>query len=81
MASITIPNIQPLLHELTRHQRTNEQGFIGASYDSLGDVLYISFHEPNVAADSEWNDDDVIVRYDEQGEVIGLTILHASKRK
>ncbi|TMC14107.1 MAG: DUF2283 domain-containing protein, partial [Chloroflexi bacterium] len=32
------------------------------------------------ADDSELTDDDVIVRY-ESGEVVGLTVLHASKRR
>lgn len=42
-------------------------------------MLYISFKQPSEATDSELTDDDVIVRY-EGDEVIGLTILHASKR-
>jgi uncharacterized protein YuzE len=42
-------------------------------------VLYINFKKPGHATDSEMTDDDVIVRY-ENGEVIGLTVLHASKR-
>ena len=33
----------------------------------------------NHATDSELTDDDVIIRY-EKDEIIGLTILHASKR-
>jgi uncharacterized protein YuzE len=40
---------------------------------------YINFKKPTTATDSELGDDDVIVRY-EGDEVIGLTILHASKR-
>lgn len=51
------------------------------SYDAQADVLYINFHNPAKSADdSELTDDDVIVRYDEQEEIIGLTILHASSR-
>ena len=50
-----------------------------SSYDAEADVLYINFKKPACATDSELTDDDIIVRY--QGdEVIGLTILHASKR-
>lgn len=52
------------------------------SFDAEADVVYINFHNPALAADdSELNDDDVIVRYDEQQEIIGLTILHASSRE
>jgi uncharacterized protein YuzE len=50
-----------------------------SSYDLEADTLYINFKKPSYATDSEITDDDVIVRY-ENGEVIGLTILHASQR-
>jgi uncharacterized protein YuzE len=35
---------------------------------------------PSVAVDSELTDDDVIIRYDKDDQVIGYTILHAQKR-
>lgn len=48
-------------------------------YDELADVIYVNF-EPGVeATDSELGADDVIVRY-RGDEVIGPTILHASRR-
>ena len=53
--------------------------YLWSSYDAEADVLYISFKKPSEATDSELTDDDVIIRY-EGDEVIGLTILHASKR-
>lgn len=53
--------------------------FLWSSYDAEADVLYINFKKPATATDSELSDDDVIIRY-ENDEVIGLTILHASKR-
>jgi uncharacterized protein YuzE len=43
-------------------------------------VLYVNFQRPSVAADSDLTDDDVIIRYDENGEVIGYTILHLQGR-
>jgi uncharacterized protein YuzE len=49
------------------------------SYDPEADVLYINFKKPSRAEDAELTDDDVIVRY-EHDEIIGYTILHASKR-
>lgn len=55
-------------------------GYLWSSYDSDADVLYINFKKPSVATDSELTDDDVIIRY-EDDEIIGLTILHVSKRK
>ena len=53
--------------------------YLWSSYDPEADVLYINFKKPAVATDSELTDEDVIVRY-EGDEIIGLTILHASKR-
>jgi uncharacterized protein YuzE len=53
--------------------------YLSSSYDAEANVLYISFKEPSEATDSELTDDDVIIRY-EGDEIIGLTILHASKR-
>ncbi|OGW15065.1 MAG: hypothetical protein A3G93_05420 [Nitrospinae bacterium RIFCSPLOWO2_12_FULL_45_22] len=50
------------------------------SYDEEADVLYLNFKKPSHADDSELTDDDIIIRY-EEGEVIGITVLHASKRK
>ncbi len=55
------------------------QGYLWSSYDAEADTLYINFKKPSHATDSELTDDDVIVRYQDQ-EVVGLTILHASKR-
>lgn len=53
--------------------------FLWSSYDAEADTLYINFKKPSHATDSDITDDDVIVRY-ENGEIVGLTILHASKR-
>jgi uncharacterized protein YuzE len=59
--------------------RQSPQGYLWSSYDAEADVLYINFKKPSCATDSEITDDDMIVRY-EGVDVIGLTILHASKR-
>ena len=53
--------------------------FLSSSYDAEADVLYIELKKPAQATDSELTDDDVIIRY-ENGEVVGLTVLHASTR-
>ena len=50
-----------------------------SSYDAEADTLYVSFKQPSDATDSELTDDDVILRYDGD-EIIGFTILRASKR-
>ncbi|HEY3874781.1 MAG TPA: DUF2283 domain-containing protein, partial [Candidatus Kapabacteria bacterium] len=54
-------------------------GYFWTSYDEEADVLYVNFRKPGVASDSELTDDDIILRYLGE-ELIGLTILHASKR-
>ncbi len=59
--------------------KDSPQGYLWLSYDAEADVLYINFKKPSHATDSELTDDDVIVRYEGE-EVVGLTILHASKR-
>lgn len=48
-------------------------------YDRSADVLYVNFKRPSRADDSEITDDDIIVRY-VGNQVVGVTILHASKR-
>lgn len=53
---------------------------IWVTYDEEADVLYINFKKPSHADDSELTDEDIIIRY-EKGEIVGLTVLHASKRK
>lgn len=53
--------------------------YLWSSYDPEADVLYINFKKPSHATDSEITDNDIVIRY-ENGEVIGLTVLNASKR-
>lgn len=52
---------------------------ITTDYDAEGDVLHISFGEPQEADDSDITEEGVIIRLKE-GKIIGLTILNASKR-
>lgn len=53
---------------------------IWISYDKEADVLYINFKKTSHADDSEITDDDIIIRY-EKGNVVGITVLNASKKK
>jgi uncharacterized protein YuzE len=59
--------------------RESPSHLLWSSYDPEADTLYINFKKPSHATESDLTDDDVIVRY-ENGEVVGLTILNASKR-
>jgi len=76
MAEIALQNYFYLIPVVknTPHQ------YLWSSYDAEADVLYINFKKPSHATDSELTEDDVIIRY-EGDEVVGLTILHVSKRK
>jgi len=76
MASIDVKAIQNLTPQLLGLPFKR----IWYSYDEEADVLYFNFKKPSHADDSELTDDDVIIRY-EKGEVVGITVLHASKRK
>jgi uncharacterized protein YuzE len=50
-------------------------------YDAEADVLYIDFYNPPRSSDNaELTDNDVIIRYGDREEIVGLTVLHASSR-
>jgi uncharacterized protein YuzE len=75
---MAVANIEEYLRLLPTVQKSPSH-LLWSSYDAEGDTLYINFRKPSNASDSELTDDDVIVRY-ENGEIVGLTILHASTR-
>jgi uncharacterized protein YuzE len=75
---VALMNVEDFL-KLVPVVRQTPSGYLWSSYDRDADVLYINFKKPSRATDSELTDDDVIIRY-EGDEVIGLTILHASRR-
>ena len=64
---------------LLRAVKESPGGYLWSSYDAEADVLYVNFKKPSHATDSELTDDDVIIRYEGE-EVVGLTVLHASRR-
>ncbi len=76
MAAVEVKRMLNLVPELLEVPYSR----IWTSYDKETDVLYINFKKPSHADDSELTDDDVITRY-EKGEIVGITILNASKRK
>ena len=85
MAPVTIDKYVHLISAV----KHSPKHYLRSSYDAEADVLYVNFkkrvprsEDPDVsehADNSELTDDDVIIRY-ERGEVIGLTILNASRR-
>lgn len=72
-------NLQEII-ELTGRLLELPSKRLWIDYDAEADVLYLNFRKPSHADDSELTGDDLIVRY-EKGEVIGVTVLHASKRQ
>lgn len=76
MAEIDVKRILNLVSELLELPTSR----IWTAYDAEADALYMNFKKPSHADDSELTDDDAIIRY-ENGKIIGLTILNASKRQ
>jgi uncharacterized protein YuzE len=77
VAAIDVEKILALVYGLLLEVR---QSRMWAAYDKDVDILYINFKKPSHADDSELTENDVIIRY-EKGEVVGITVLNASKRK
>ncbi|MHA1265606.1 MAG: DUF2283 domain-containing protein [Candidatus Helarchaeota archaeon] len=71
-----ILNLVPNLLEIP-HPR------IWTSYDKEADVLYINFKKPSHADEAELTlvtENNIIIRYEKE-EIVGITVLNASKRK
>ena len=75
MATLDLNRVLNFVPQVLQFQQEN----IWLSYDKDADVLYVNFKKPSHADDSELLDNDVIVRY-EQDEVVGLTVMNASKK-
>ena len=51
--------------------------FDHATYDAKGDVLYLHMGPPRAAADADETPEGHVLRVDQKGVVIGLTIINA----
>jgi uncharacterized protein YuzE len=49
-------------------------------YDEEADVLYVKFTDAAGIHDSELTKDDILIEYDANRNIVGLTILEASSR-
>ena len=76
MGAVEVEKILTIVPELLEMPYSR----IWTSYDKEADVLYVNFKKPSHADDSELTDDDIIIRY-EKGEIVGVTVLNASKRR
>ena len=75
--------IQQLLRQvfdLTPHLLKFSAAKFWVDYDKEADVLYVSFKRPQKATNSEMQEEGVLLRYRGK-EVVGITVLDASKRK
>ena len=75
MATVDLNRVLTFVPQVLQLHQKN----IWLSYDEEADVLYVNFKKPSHADDSELLDNDVVVRY-ENDEVIGMTIMNASKK-
>lgn len=73
MGSEEIKEINAVIPYFLKHKT------VWSNYDEQADVLYLHFKKPNHADNSEMTEDEIIIRY-EAGEIVGITILNASKR-
>ena len=73
MGTSEIKEINTILPYFLKHKN------VWSSYDEEVDALYLHFKKPSHADNSEMTEDDIIIRY-EQNEIVGLTVLNASKR-
>jgi len=53
------------------------RNFEHATYDEEGDVLYLSNGEPRAAASTYGTPEGHAVRFDDRGNLIGMTIVNA----
>ena len=71
------------LHDLANMARILK-GFpihrMNLRYDAEADVLYVKFADSAPIHQSELTDDDFLIEYDAQGQVVGVTVLAASSR-
>lgn len=75
MATLDLNRVLTFVPQVLQLHQKN----IWLSYDEEVDVLYVNFKKPSHADDSELLDNDIVVRY-ENDEVIGMTIMNASKK-
>ena len=73
METIEANDIKSVLPYFMKHKN------VWTNYDQEADTLYMHFKKPNHADFSEMTEDEIIIRY-EDNEIVGLTILNASKR-
>ena len=75
MVAVNLDSVLTVVPQVLQLHQNN----VWFSYDEEADVLYVNFKKPSHADDSELLDNGVIVRYEGE-EVVGMTIMNASKK-
>ena len=75
MAAVNVQKFLSMVPDLLSFPFEN----IWSSYDKEADVLYLSFKKPAHADRTDMTDDNILIRYAGKN-IIGLTIMNASKR-
>lgn len=57
--------------------RIGQLSFDHLAYDPEGDVLYLHVGEPRSAPEAEEIPEGHVLRYDQEGAILGLTLLNA----
>jgi uncharacterized protein YuzE len=65
------------LYELLQY---SPSGKLFVDYDKEADVLYVTFTEEAAIYMSDLTDDDILLEYDKEEHLVGVTILDASQR-
>lgn len=79
MATVNIDKTLKEVNELVSHFIKMPETKMWIDYDKEADVLYLSFKRPQHATDSEMLENGILLRYKEE-ELVGITVLNASKR-
>lgn len=72
----TLDEVQKMIPHIIKFHESK----MWIDYDRDADVLYINFKRPQNATDSEMLDNGMLIRY-RGDEIVGITVLEASKRK
>jgi uncharacterized protein YuzE len=74
METTEIATIRSMVPYFIKHKN------LWVDYDEAADVLYVHFKKPNRADNTVMEDENLLIRY-EKDEMVGITLMHASKGK
>lgn len=70
-----VKQLESFLPQILNFSKRNRS--LWFDYDKEADTLYVSFVKPQQATDTEFFNDDILIR--KRGEeIVGVTVMHAS---